>query len=108
MPLPLENDPEAALMASLAVVSVFDCIVANMSAGLPMEDIHLSFHEGQELDYIISGRLRFVYDGKHVEELAAGDVILYDSGRGHGMVAIGGEPCVLLASVMKPQDEKIL
>ena len=77
-------------------------------AGLPMEDIHLSFHEGQELDYIISGRLRFVYDGKHVEELAAGDVILYDSGRGHGMVAIGGEPCVLLASVMKPQDEKIL
>lgn len=75
---------------------------------LPASEIHLSRHEGQELDYIISGHLRFVYDGKHVEELGPGDTILYDSGRGHGMVAIGGEPCVLLASVMKPQADEIL
>lgn len=62
--------------------------------------IHLSYHEGQELDYIISGHLRFAYED-HIEELGAGDVLLYDSGRGHGMIATGGEPCVFLAVVVK-------
>ena len=63
--------------------------------------IHLSKHEGQELDFIISGRLRFAFEG-HVEEVGPGDTLFYDSGRGHGMVAIGGEPCVFLAIVIKP------
>lgn len=63
--------------------------------------IHLSYHEGQELDLVISGTLRFAYED-HVEELEAGDVILYDSSRGHGMIATGGEPCVFLAVVLKP------
>jgi transcriptional regulator with XRE-family HTH domain len=65
--------------------------------------IHLSYHAGQELDYIISGKLRFAYED-HVEELEAGDFLYYDSGRGHGMIATGGEPCVFLAVVLKPQD----
>ena len=68
--------------------------------------IHLSYHKGMELDYIISGHLRFAYEN-HVEELGPGDTLMYDSGRGHGMVAIGGEPCVFMAIVMKPQDENI-
>ncbi len=68
--------------------------------------IHLSRHAGQELDYILSGRMRFAYED-HVEELGAGDTLFYDSGRGHGMIAIGGEPCTFLAIVMKPQDEGI-
>ena len=55
--------------------------------------IHLSYHEGQELDFVISGKMRFAYEG-HVEELEAGDLLMYDSGRGHGMIATGGEPCV--------------
>ena len=62
--------------------------------------IHLSRHRGQELDYIVSGRLRFTYEN-HTEELGPGDTLLYDSGRGHGMIATGGEPCVFLAVVMK-------
>ena len=69
--------------------------------------IHLSRHKGQELDFIISGRMRFAYED-HVEELEAGDFLMYDSGRGHGMIAIGGEPCVFLAVVLKPHDEKII
>ncbi len=68
--------------------------------------IHLSYHAGQELDYIISGKLRFAYEG-HVEELEAGDVLMYDSGRGHGMIAIDGEPCTFLAVVMKPEGDII-
>ena len=69
--------------------------------------IHLSRHKGQELDFIISGRMRFAYED-HVEELEAGDFLMYDSGRGHGMIAIGGEPCVFLAIVLKPQGAEII
>jgi len=68
--------------------------------------IHLSYHEGQELDFILSGRLRFAYENK-VEELGAGDTLFYDSSRGHGMIAIDGEPCVFLAIVLKPQGNII-
>ena len=70
------------------------------------EPIHLSYHKGQELDYIISGKLRFAYED-HIEELEPGDLLMYDSSRGHGMIAIGGEPCVFLAVVIKPHDETI-
>lgn len=69
--------------------------------------IHLSYHKGMELDYIISGHMRFAYED-HEEELAPGDVVMYDSGRGHGMIATGGEPCVFLAIVMKPEGGGII
>ena len=69
--------------------------------------IHLSYHKGMELDFIISGHLRFAYEN-HVEELGPGDTLMYDSGRGHGMIAIGGEPCVLLAIVMRPEGSEII
>lgn len=69
--------------------------------------IHLSYHKGMEFDYIISGHLRFAYES-HVEELGPGDTLMYDSGRGHGMIAIGGEPCVFLAIVMNPEDGQII
>ena len=65
--------------------------------------IHLSYHKGMELDFVISGHLRFAYED-HEEELNPGDTVMYDSGRGHGMIAIGGEPCVFLAIVMNPED----
>ena len=69
--------------------------------------IHLSYHVGQELDFILSGRMRFAYED-HVEELEAGDLLMYDSGRGHGMIATGGEPCTFLAIVMKPHGDAII
>ena len=69
--------------------------------------IHLSYHRGQEIDCIVSGHMRFAYEG-HVEELGPGDVLMYDSGRGHGMIAMGGEPCVFYAIVLKPQDIEIM
>ncbi|MDR2671851.1 MAG: XRE family transcriptional regulator [Coriobacteriales bacterium] len=69
--------------------------------------IHLSYHEGQELDYIISGRLRFAFED-HIEELGPGDVVYYDSARGHGMIATDGEPCVFLAVVLKPHSELVI
>ena len=69
--------------------------------------IHQSFHKGQEFDYIISGHMRFAYE-EHVEELGPGDTLLYDSGRPHGMIATGGEPCVFLAIVMYPDGHDII
>lgn len=66
------------------------------------QPIHLSYHDGQELDFVISGRMRFSYEGK-IEEAGPGDVLMYDSGRGHGMIAIDGQDCVFLSIVMKPE-----
>lgn len=71
------------------------------------QPIHLSYHRGNELDYIISGHLRFRYED-NVEEVGPGDTLMYDSGRGHGMIATGGYPCVFLAIVMKPGDDGII
>lgn len=69
--------------------------------------IHLSYHKGMEFDYILSGRMRFAYEN-HIEELDPGDTLMYDSGRGHGMIAIDGEPCTFLAIVMKPEGDEII
>lgn len=70
------------------------------------QPIHLSYHKGMELDFVISGQLKFAYEN-HTEVLGPGDTVMYDSGRGHGMIAIGGEPCVFLAVVMNPEGEII-
>ena len=69
--------------------------------------IHLSYHEGQEIDYVISGKMRFAYED-HIEELEAGDLLMYDSSRGHGMIAIEGQPCTFIAIVIKPSAAEII
>lgn len=67
--------------------------------------IHLSRHEGQEMDFVLTGRLRFAYEGGHTEDLGPGDTVYYDSGRGHGMVAVGDEPCTFLAVVFRHRED---
>ena len=37
----------------------------------------------------------------HTELLNEGDCIYYDSGKPHGMIAVGGKPCRFIAFVMK-------
>lgn len=58
--------------------------------------IHLSVHEGQEMDFILSGKLKFVINS-HEEILEEGDCVYYDSSNPHGMTAYGGEDCTFLA-----------
>jgi transcriptional regulator with XRE-family HTH domain len=82
-------------------------VTAPFSADEQDAPIALSRHAGQEFDYVVSGQLRFAYEG-HVEELAPGDALYYDSGRGHGMIATGGEPCTFLAIVLKDRDGESL
>lgn len=66
--------------------------------------IALSTHEGQEFDYVVSGTLKFAHDG-HFEILNAGDSVFYDSGKPHGMIAVGGEGCQFLAVVIKGENK---
>lgn len=71
------------------------------------QPIHLSYHEGQELDYVLKGHLRFRFED-HFEDVGPGDTLYYDSGRGHGIIAIGGEDAQILAVVFNPQSEEII
>ncbi|KAA3400755.1 cupin domain-containing protein, partial [Akkermansia muciniphila] len=66
-------------------------------------DIPLSYHKGQEFDYILEGYLKVMMED-HEEVLCPGDAIYYDSGHGHGMVATGGVPCKFLAVVLKDEE----
>ncbi len=60
------------------------------------KDILLSSHDGQEMDYILSGTLKFQI-GKQIEILSEGDCIYYDSNNPHGMIATDGKDCKFLA-----------
>ena len=64
------------------------------------QPIELASHEGQEFDFVLTGRLRFTYEG-HIEELEPGDCVYYNSGKPHGMIATGGQDCTFLAMVLK-------
>ena len=69
--------------------------------------IHLTTHAGQEFDIVLSGQLK-VQVGEHTEILGEGDSILYNSSTPHGMIAVGGKPCVFCAVVISGEktDEK--
>ena len=66
---------------------------------------HLNYRFKNKFDFIISGQLKTRMED-HVEILKPGDAIYYDSGRGHGMIAAGGEPCTFLAIVMRRVEEE--
>lgn len=83
-------------------------VTAPYDPALQHKPMHLAYHAGNELDYVISGRMRFSYENKHFEELGPGDTIMYDSGRGHGIIAIDGEDCVFLAVVIDAPGKEII
>ena len=70
------------------------------------KDIELTSHAGQELDIVISGKLR-VQVGTHREVLEPGDSIYYDSSTPHGMIAVDGSDCLFYAIVLNPSGEPI-
>lgn len=75
-------------------------VVAPYSEAEQTKQIEMSVHEGQEMDYVLSGKLLVVVNGK-TEILEEGDTIFYDSENPHGMIAVGGTDAVFLAIVMK-------
>jgi len=60
----------------------------------------LHSHEGQEFDYMLSGKMEFHFDNL-VYELNEGDSVYFDSGVPHAMKAAGGQQVKFLAVVIK-------
>jgi len=60
----------------------------------------LHSHEGQEFNYMVSGRMEF-HIGSMAYELDEGDSVYFDSGLPHAMKALGDKPAKFLAVVMK-------
>ncbi len=75
-------------------------VTAKYSDKLEKEPIALSTHGGQELDYVLTGRLRVQID-THTEVIGPGDSVYYNSSIPHGMVAIDGEDCTFISVVIK-------
>ncbi|MGI6201059.1 MAG: helix-turn-helix domain-containing protein [Christensenellales bacterium] len=57
-------------------------------------------HEGQELNYVVCGRIQFWYDGR-AYVLEAGDSVYFDSGRPHAMYALDNQDAQFVAVVLK-------
>ncbi len=75
------------------------------SPDLQNKPIHLTRHNGQEFDLVISGSL-LVQVGTNRELLHEGDSIYYNSSTPHGMIAVDGKDCVFCAVVLPGEDEQ--
>jgi transcriptional regulator with XRE-family HTH domain len=79
-------------------------VIAPYIEGDNDSNVHLSTHEGNEFDYVLSGTMRFVHAG-HFYDLEPGDSVYYNSGLPHGMYATSKEGCRFIASVMKGGEQ---
>ena len=61
--------------------------------------MHLNSHEGQEMNYVLEGRLLLSLNGKELV-LNVGDSLYFDSSLPHGMKALDGRPVRFLAIIM--------
>ena len=66
------------------------------AADAPM---HLNCHPGQEMNYVLEGRLLIGLNGKEIV-LNTGDSLYFDSGLPHGMKALDGKTVRFLAIIM--------
>ena len=74
-------------------------VTAKYSKALEHGAIALTSHGGQEFNYIIEGTLKVQIEDK-IEIAHAGDSLLYDASKRHGMVAAGGKDCKFLSLVI--------
>ena len=74
----------------------FIVTVEPSAADAPM---HLNCHTGQEMNYVLEGRLLISVSGKELV-LGVGDSLYFDSGLPHGMKALDGKPVRFLAIIM--------
>ena len=61
--------------------------------------MHLNSHEGQEMNYVLEGRLLLSLNGKELV-LNVGDSLYFDSSLPHGLKALDGRPVRFLAIIM--------
>ena len=58
-------------------------------------------HEGEEFDYVLKGRIEVVV-GDHVNTLAAGESLHFNSGIRHKLRNIGAEDAELIVVIYNP------
>lgn len=75
---------------------VFEVTIDPHVAELPL---HTSNHGGQEFNRVLSGKMRFVIDGKELI-LNEGDSIYFDASKPHGMQPMDGEPVKFLVVIL--------
>ena len=61
--------------------------------------MHLNTHPGQEMNYVLEGRLLIGLNGKEIE-LNPGDSLYFDSSLPHGMKALDGKTVRFLAIIL--------
>ena len=61
--------------------------------------MHLNTHPGQEMNYVLEGRLLIELNGKQIE-LNPGDSLYFDSSLPHGMKALDGKTVRFLAIIL--------
>ena len=62
-------------------------------------EVHLSSHDGQEFNYVESGKMEIHIDGK-ILTLEEGDTIMFDARRPHGMRAVGDKQLRFIAIII--------
>ncbi len=62
-------------------------------------EVALNQHPGQEMDYMLEGRLKMLVCGNEII-LSEGDCIYYDSSHPHGMLALGDQPAKFIALIL--------
>ena len=68
-------------------------------------DIKLNSHEGQEINYVLEGKLKIRIEG-HEEILNEGDTIYYNASKNHGMVPIDKD-CKFMAVIVRDRSESL-
>jgi len=71
-------------------------VIAEPSKEVPK---HFYAHTGQEFNYVLEGSIKLIFDGKEYI-LEEGDSVYSDSGRNHGVMALGDKPAKFLAVVL--------
>ena len=82
-------------------------VCAKYSTEAEAAPVVLASHSGQEIDIIISGKLKITV-GENTEILSAGDTAYYNSQVPHGMVAVGGEDCYFYSVVIGGEGESAM
>ena len=77
-------------------IDPFIVTVEPTPADAPM---HLNTHPGQEMNYVLEGRLLIELDGRQIE-LNPGDSLYFDSSLPHGMKALDGRTVRFLAIIL--------
>lgn len=76
-----------------------DPFIVTVEPSLADAPMHQNSHEGQEMNYVLEGRLLLSLNGKELT-LNVGDSLYFDSSLPHGMKALDGKPVRFLAIIM--------